>query len=176
MIDAIKSYLGITWSDEDNKIQGIIDRGQSRLQSLTGSVLDFQKEGLARELLFEYCRYAYNNAAEYFEENFQGEILRLQLTSGIGLLACLNNLIIGELTLDPEFNSETFEYTATTTNDSDVIVAEPISDAATVEITVNGDEHENDTDFTWNSGTNEVIVKVIDDEHEKKYTVTVTKS
>ena len=37
-------------------------------------------------LLLDYCRYAYNNASEYFEENFQHEILRLQLMTGVSLL------------------------------------------------------------------------------------------
>ena len=33
----------------------------------------------AASLLLDYCRYSYNNASEYFEENFAREILRLQL-------------------------------------------------------------------------------------------------
>ena len=37
-------------------------------------------------LLLDYCRYVYNNASEYFEENFQKEILRLQLKTGVSLL------------------------------------------------------------------------------------------
>mgnify|MGYP001071804967 CR=1 FL=1 len=40
----------------------------------------------AVSLLLDYCRYAYNNASEYFEENFQKEILRLQLKTGVSLL------------------------------------------------------------------------------------------
>jgi len=33
----------------------------------------------AASLLLDYCRYVYNNASEYFEQNFAREILRLQL-------------------------------------------------------------------------------------------------
>ena len=86
MLQEIKDYLKITWDDEDATIQGIIDRGQSNLNELVGAELDFLVEGQARSLLFNYCRYDYNNAVEYFEENFQREILRLQLNTGVDLL------------------------------------------------------------------------------------------
>ena len=86
MLQEIKDYLKITWNDEDVTIQGIIDRGQSNLNELVGAELNFLVEGQARSLLFSYCRYDYNNAVEYFEENFQREILRLQLKTGVDLL------------------------------------------------------------------------------------------
>ena len=86
MFQEIKDYLKITWDDEDATIQSIIDRGQSNLNELTGAELDYFAEGQARSLFFDYCRYAYNNALEYFEENFQREILRLQLKTGADLL------------------------------------------------------------------------------------------
>ena len=86
MLQKVKDYLKITWNDEDVPIQDIITRGQAKLTELAGAVLDFEAEGQARSLLFDYVRYAYNNAAEYFEENFQREILRLQLTVGVSLL------------------------------------------------------------------------------------------
>lgn len=34
-------------------------------------------------LLLDYCRYYYNNAVEYFEENFQKQIVRLQFNEAI---------------------------------------------------------------------------------------------
>lgn len=86
MLEEVKSYIKITWDDEDATIQSIIDRGQSNLNELAGAELDFETEGQARSLLFDYCRYAYNNALEYFEENFQKEILRLQLQTGVAEL------------------------------------------------------------------------------------------
>ena len=61
----------------------LIERGKKKLEELMGAALDFEDEGLARSLLFDYVRYAYNNASEYFEENFRFEILRLQLMVGI---------------------------------------------------------------------------------------------
>lgn len=86
MLDAVKAYLKITWDDEDTAITDLITRGKKKLEELAGAEPDFDTEGLARALLFDYCRYAYNNASEYFEENFQKEILRLQLMTGVSLL------------------------------------------------------------------------------------------
>lgn len=83
MLQVVKDYLKITWADEDAHIQGIIDRGQAYLNDLTGAELDYETDGLPKTLLLEYCRYVYNNALEYFEENFARELLRLQLQEGI---------------------------------------------------------------------------------------------
>lgn len=83
MLNRIKDYLKITWSDEDVFIQELIERGQAKLNEMAGVSLDFEIEGQARSLLFDYVRYAYNNASEYFEENFSKEILRLQLRSAV---------------------------------------------------------------------------------------------
>jgi len=83
MLQAIKDYLKLTWDDEDAHIQELIDRGKTYLEELVGAELDFETEGLSRSLLFDYCRYVYSNASEYFEENFQQEILRLQLQVGV---------------------------------------------------------------------------------------------
>lgn len=87
MLQEIKNYLKITWDDDDEHLANLIARGQTKLQELAGAELDFDSEGLARSLLFDYVRYAYNNASEYFEENFHHEILRLQLMAGVSLLS-----------------------------------------------------------------------------------------
>jgi hypothetical protein len=79
MFQELKDYLKITWDNEDSYLQSIITKGEEYLKDLTGTGLDFEKEGQAKSLLFDYCRYYYNNAIEYFEGNFQQEILRLQL-------------------------------------------------------------------------------------------------
>lgn len=86
MLEAVKNYLKITWDDEDANLQEIIDQGEAYLNELSGAELDYTQKGLARSLLFDYCRYVYNNASEYFEENFQREILRLQLKVGVSEL------------------------------------------------------------------------------------------
>ena len=86
MLNAVKMYLKITWDDEDAALQSIIERGKAYLNDLTGVELDFDSDGPARALLLDYCRYVYNNASEYFEENFAPELLRLQLQMGVKAL------------------------------------------------------------------------------------------
>jgi len=86
MLQELKRKLKITWDDEDVDIQDMIDLGKSNLNELVGVELDYEANSQARSLLFNYCRYDYNNAVEYFEENFQKEILRLQLITGVDLL------------------------------------------------------------------------------------------
>ena len=86
MLEQVKDYLKVNWDDENGHIQALIDRGKAELNELAGAELDFNTEGLARSLLFDHVRYGYNNASEYFEENFKGKLLRLQLKTGVSLL------------------------------------------------------------------------------------------
>lgn len=83
MLEEVKEYLKITWTDEDNSLANIIERGKSNLQELTGTILDFTLNSQAKSLLLDYCRYGYNNALEYFEENFHKEITRLILSEAV---------------------------------------------------------------------------------------------
>lgn len=83
MLEELKNYLKITWDSENIYLEDIINRGKEYLKDLTGTNLDFEVEGQARSLLLDYCRYYYNSAIEYFEENFQKEILRLQLKEAV---------------------------------------------------------------------------------------------
>jgi len=83
MLQEVKEYLKITWDDEDSYIQGIINRGKDYLNNLTGTELDFEVEGQPKALLLDYCRYAYNNALEYFEENFHRELRRLIIQEAV---------------------------------------------------------------------------------------------
>lgn len=80
LLESIKLELGITWKDDntDKKIIGFINKGKSYLMDIAGvDEIDFTKEGLARSLLFDYCRYRNSNAIELFEENFRGQLVRL---------------------------------------------------------------------------------------------------
>ena len=86
MLQKVKDYLRVTWADDDTAITDLIERGKKKLEELAGAELDFEQKGLARSLLFDFVRYAYNNASEYFEENFREEILRLQLMTGVALM------------------------------------------------------------------------------------------
>lgn len=83
MLVPVMDYLRVSSPYEENNLRRIIQRGQAYLNELTGVELDFGVEGLARSLLFDYCRYAYNNASEYFEENYRRDLLRLQLAAAV---------------------------------------------------------------------------------------------
>lgn len=82
LLEELKSKLKITWNDEDADLSDSIARGQAYIQGLTGTTLSFDA-GEPKTLLLEYCRYDYNNAVEYFEENFGSRIMRLQYTEEI---------------------------------------------------------------------------------------------
>ena len=86
MLAEIKEYLNYSVDEDVTALNQHISDGTARLQSLTGTVLDFEVNIFAKELLKNYVRYAVNHGAEYFEENFASEILRLQLLEGVGRL------------------------------------------------------------------------------------------
>lgn len=83
LFQEVKRHLRITWDEDDEEIASIIARGRRRLKELAGSALKFERESPERDLLLNYCRYAYNNALEYFEESFHREIVRLQLQEAV---------------------------------------------------------------------------------------------
>ncbi len=86
LLEDVKLHLRISWNDEDAYISNLIEQGMAHLNTIVGAELDFEKQGPASALLLDYVRYVYNNASEYFEENFSSEILRLQLQTGVSLL------------------------------------------------------------------------------------------
>lgn len=90
-------------------------------------------------------------------------------------VAALRTLSIGSLTLSPSFDPDTLEYTASTTNASNMISAVPTTGSlATVK--VNGKKVQNGGSATWESGENSVTITVTNGTESKTYAVTVTKS
>lgn len=81
MLEEVKNYLAITWSDDitDSNVQRSIDEGIAYLSELVGTAIDFDNDKEARALLKDYCRYVRNYSLEYFETNFLQRILRLQI-------------------------------------------------------------------------------------------------
>lgn len=65
----------------DRRIRIMIENGIARLRKSAPdlTVKNFEEEGDARALLFDYCRYADSNALEMFGVNFSAEILALRL-------------------------------------------------------------------------------------------------
>lgn len=84
MLEELKNYLKITWNDEDGELQKSIDRAKNYLENhIAGVSLDFEADTSNKQLLLDCCRYIYNNAFEYFEQNFQGQLIRLQIKSAV---------------------------------------------------------------------------------------------
>lgn len=81
LLDAVRNYLDITWSDDagDEKLSGIIARGMKYLNSVAGGELDYMAEDKPRELLFDYCRYVRSNALDEYQANYLPELLTLQI-------------------------------------------------------------------------------------------------
>lgn len=80
LLTDIKAYLDITWTDEatDKKVTNFIAQGMFFINDKLGSQGDFLVEGYPRTLLFEYVRYARDEALDVFETNYQSMILAMQ--------------------------------------------------------------------------------------------------
>ncbi len=81
MLADARNYLDITYEDEDGdkKLKGILERGMAYLDNAAGEKQQYEVEGMPRALLFDYCRYARNNALELFEQNFRAELISLRI-------------------------------------------------------------------------------------------------
>jgi hypothetical protein len=83
MLDELKNYLDVTWSDEgtDAKLNQILERAKVVLQEYAcGYEIDYtDTANLAeKQLLFDCCRYIWNLGYEDFAANFTGELIRLR--------------------------------------------------------------------------------------------------
>ncbi|WP_295588584.1 phage major capsid protein [uncultured Oscillibacter sp.] len=91
------------------------------------------------------------------------------------VVAALQSLTIGGLSLSPAFSTGTDTYTATTTNAQDAISAVPTM-GASVTVKVGKARVQNGANATWGEGENVVSITVNNGDNSKVYTVTVTKS
>lgn len=90
-------------------------------------------------------------------------------------VAALRSLAIGALTLSPAFSPDTLEYTASTSNTSNMISAVPTTGSLAT-IKVNGKKIQNGSAAAWDAGENTVSITVTNGDKSKTYAVTVTKS
>lgn len=88
--------------------------------------------------------------------------------------ATLADLRLGAVKLSPVFAAGTTEYTAETSNATNVINAMPASATATIAIKVGDVAVSNGTAVKWENGENAVTITVTDGAATKTYTVTVT--
>lgn len=80
MFEELKNYLNVTWEDSatDEKISGILTRAEAVLNSYSGYDIDFDSDSSARQLLFDLCRYIYNDVYEDFQKNFRSDLVALR--------------------------------------------------------------------------------------------------
>jgi len=71
--------MHISHSSEDDNIKRLLSFSIADLQGKCGH-FDIEKDGRAKELVFERTRYAYNDALEYFNDNFLSQINSLGLS------------------------------------------------------------------------------------------------
>ncbi|MCL1823933.1 MAG: hypothetical protein FWG44_06990 [Oscillospiraceae bacterium] len=82
LLPEIRNYLDITWEDpaQDKNLLMYIEWGISRISALCGAKTeDFTENSAAKEILFDYVRYAFNHSLEDFERNFQNKINTLRI-------------------------------------------------------------------------------------------------
>ena len=80
LLNDVKNQLNISWSDNatDNKIANLIQNGVAYLNDKLGEAGDYSVPGYPRALLFEYARYARDEALDVFENNYTALILAMQ--------------------------------------------------------------------------------------------------
>lgn len=81
LLEELKNYLDITWEDEgtDKRLEGILNRAKNILSEFAGESLLFDEtQESEKQLLFDCCRYIYNNSLEDFKVNFSAEIIQLR--------------------------------------------------------------------------------------------------
>lgn len=76
----VKNYLNITWDDQatDRKISDLIRAGISFLDLKRGEPADYTAAGLPRTLLFDFVRYARDDALDVFENNYLSMIVAMR--------------------------------------------------------------------------------------------------
>ncbi len=83
LLEETKSYINVTWNEEDREINKIVLEAKQYLSEKVGTEIDFDKDLVAKGLLKDYVRYVRNKSKEYFEQNFLNEIQNLQFKYAI---------------------------------------------------------------------------------------------
>lgn len=92
LLEDVKNYLDITWSDDDTdkKISGIIARGIKYIDGIAGSSMDYTMEDKPKELLLDYCRYVRSGKLNEFQGNYLPELLTLQMRQEVKAYGAAN--------------------------------------------------------------------------------------
>lgn len=79
ILEQFKSRMRITHSAEDDNLTNLLSSSIADLQAKCGA-FDIEEDERAKELVFERTRYVYNDAIEYFDDNFLSQINSLSLS------------------------------------------------------------------------------------------------
>ncbi|MCM3169015.1 phage gp6-like head-tail connector protein [Peribacillus frigoritolerans] len=79
LLEEFKKRMHISHSSEDDNLKRLLSFSVEILREKCGA-FDVEKNVRAKELVFERTRYLYNDAVEYFEDNFLSEITSLGLS------------------------------------------------------------------------------------------------
>lgn len=78
LLKHFKDKMHIFHDGEDDNLKELLSFSIAFVESKIGK-FNIEENKKAKELVFERTRYAYNDAVEYFEDNFLSEILSLSL-------------------------------------------------------------------------------------------------
>lgn len=89
LLSDVRNVLNVTWLDEgtDLRLLNFIDAGVAYLNDKLGEAGDYSNPGYPRSLLFEYVRYARDEALDVFENNYLSLILAMQNNRKVGAYA-----------------------------------------------------------------------------------------
>lgn len=73
LLEEFKERMHITHGAEDDNLKRLLSFSIADLQEKCGS-FDVEENERAKELVFERTRYAYNDALEFFNDNFLSQI------------------------------------------------------------------------------------------------------
>lgn len=76
IVKEFKERMHISHSVEDDNIKRLLEFSYADIQEKCGA-FDISSHERGRELVFERTRYVYNDALEYFDDNFQSQIVSL---------------------------------------------------------------------------------------------------
>ena len=99
MLESLKIYLNITYDDPatDRMLCEALERGKNILNDYGGTELDYGEEGLQRQLLFDYCRYARSHAADMCEKNFRHDLIALREMAEVKMYADQKRAALSDL-------------------------------------------------------------------------------
>lgn len=83
LLDEFKDFAKISHDTEDNYLKKLLEKSYSNIESRFGEFNIYENlEG--QELVFSRTRYAYEDLLEYFNDNYQDDLLNFGLNNVTG--------------------------------------------------------------------------------------------